>query len=111
MGQITTRARAGPRADADREWPASFPMSTATVGRGGRACGTAVAWAGERRLRGPANANLVNTVNVIVRHVDRRNMFLAKQFQEQAASRHYSCWGADTPRFTIEAVEGNGSSV
>jgi hypothetical protein len=43
--------------------------------------------------------------------VDRRNMFLAKQFQEQAASRHYSCRGADTPGFTIGAVEGNGSSV
>ena len=54
----------------------------------------------------------MNRGNIIVRHVDRRNMFLAKQFQEQAASRHYSCGGgADMPRFAIEGVEGNGSSV
>jgi hypothetical protein len=47
--------------------------------------------------------------SIVTPGLKERNVFLVKQFLEQAVSRHYYCGGADMPRFTIEAVEGRGS--
>jgi hypothetical protein len=47
--------------------------------------------------------------NIVTSGLKERNVFLVKQFREQAVSRHYYCGGAEMPRFTIEAVEGRDS--